>query len=98
MMKTLARNGKATPENHNNDNVVENQSRKTKQVAEVDLHDVNLIPENGKNSTVVGSKDGVAEVATINKDNTKDTLDGAMSSQPSKKPYVKERDGKSKTS
>ena len=85
----ISKDGKATPENHNNDNVVENQSSKTKEVAEVDLHDVNLIPENGNNSTVVGSKDGVAEVATINKDNTELALNGAMSSQPSKSPMSK---------
>ena len=84
-----SKNGKATPENHNNDAAIENQSRKTKQVAEVDLNYVDLVPQNGNKSTVVGSKDGVVDVAPTNNDNTKDTLDDAMSSQPSKSPMSK---------
>ena len=84
-----SKNGKATPENHNNDAAIENQSRKTKQVAEVDLNYVDLVPQNGNKSTTVGSKDGVVDVAPTNNDNTKDTLDDAMSSQPSKSPMSK---------
>ena len=65
MMNDISNNEEANLQNHDDNNVVENQSSKTKEVTEVDLHDVNFVQDNGNNSTVA-SKDGVAEVATIN--------------------------------